>query len=163
MSDTDAENALYSQVGFIVIQWGHCEQSLELLVTTLFRQYGGNALPKRKRMPRQLSDKITFVKECVAALQTLKSFRDEIEGLINKFESLKQKRHDLIHGALTDDSVIDGVYSFIRLETHPDIHEVKAFHYDLKAFPNIAKDLVRLGADAPKIAKRVFDARPKPP
>ena len=54
MSDFDSETALYSQVGFIVIQWGHCEQSLELLVNTLFREFGGNALPKRKRMPRPL-------------------------------------------------------------------------------------------------------------
>ena len=68
-----------------------------------------------------------------------------------------------MHGALTDDPVIDGVYSFIRLETHPDIHEVKDFQYDLKAFPSLAKSLVGLGTDAPKVAKRVYDARPKRP
>jgi hypothetical protein len=163
MSNVDTESALYSQVGFIVIQWGHCEQSLELLVTTLFREYGGNALPKRNRMPKQLSEKLAFVKECATEIPSLKPFRTEIENLASKFEALTQKRHDLVHGALTDDPVIDGVYSFIRLETHPDIHEVKDFQYDLKAFPFLAKALVGLGADAPKVARRVFDARPKHP
>lgn len=157
------ESALYSQVGFIVVQWGHCEQSLELLATTLFREYGGNTLPKRKRMPRQLSEKLAFVKECAAEIPALKPFRIDIENLTSKFEALTQKRHDLVHGALTDDPVIDGVYSFIRLETHPDIHEVKEFQYDLKAFPSLAKSLVRLGAEAPKVARRVFDSRPKHP
>lgn len=163
MSNTDPENALYSQVGFIVIQWGYCEQSLELLVTTLFREYGGNAMPKRKRLPRGLSEKLAFVKECAACIPLLEPFRTDIESLASKFEALTQKRHDLVHGALTDDPVINGVYSFIRLETHPDIHEVKDFQYDLKAFPSLAKALVGLGADAPKVARRVFDARPKRP
>lgn len=163
MSNADTESALYCQVGFIIIQWGHCEQSLELLVTTLFREYGGNAMPKRKRMPKQLSDKLAFVKECAAGIPLLKPFRTDIESLARKFEALIQKRHDLVHGALTDDPGIDGVYSFIRLETHPDIHEVKEFQYDLKAFPSLAKALVGLGADAPKVARRVFDARPKFP
>lgn len=120
-------------------------------------------MPKRKRMPKQLSDKLAFVKECAAGIPLLKPFRTDIESLARKFEALIQKRHDLVHGALTDDPGIDGVYSFIRLETHPDIHEVKEFQYDLKAFPSLAKALVGLGADAPKVARRVFDARPKFP
>ena len=90
MSNADTESALYSPVGFIVIMWGHCEQSLELLVTTLFREYGGNALPKRKKMPKQLSEKLSFVKECAAGMPLLKPFRTEIERLARKFEALTQ-------------------------------------------------------------------------
>lgn len=161
MSDTDAESTLYSQVGFIVIQWGHCEQSLELLVNTLFSEFGGNALPKRKRMPRQLSEKLSFVKECAAAIPELKPLRVEIERLAGAFEALTQKRHDLVHGALSDTADIDGVYSFIRLETHPDIHEIKDFKYDLRDFPSLAKELVGLGASTTKIARQVWNARPK--
>lgn len=155
--------SLCKTIGFVVVQWGHCEQSLELLVNTLFLQYGGNKLPKRNKMPRPLGAKISFVKECAARIPSLAPFRVEIETLVNDFEALTQTRHDLVHGALTDARVIDGVYTFIRLETHPDIHEVKDFQYDLKAFPSLAEALVRLGAAAPKLAKRVFDARPKRP
>ena len=86
MSKVDAENALYSQIGFIVIQWGYCEQSLQLLVTTLFREYGGNTLPRRKRLPKQLGDKLAFVKECAAGIPLLKPFHTEIESRESKFD-----------------------------------------------------------------------------
>ena len=152
--------SLCKSIGFVVVQWGHCEQSLELLVNTLFLQYGGNGLPKRKKMPKQLGEKVAFVKECARGIPSLSLFRAELESLATSFESLTQKRHDLVHGALTDAPVKNGVYSFIRLETHPDIYEIKDFQYDLKAFPSLAEALVRLGADAPRIARLVFDARP---
>jgi hypothetical protein len=142
---------------------GTTAESLELLVNTLFLQYGGNNLPKRKKMPRPLSEKLSFVKECAENLPSLSSFRSELESLISSFEAITQTRHDLVHGALTDAPVVDGVYSFIRLDTHPDIHEVKDFRYDLKAFPSLAEALRRLGSDAPNLARRVFDARPKHP
>ena len=162
MPSDDKLNALYSQIGFIVVQWGHCEQSLELLVNTLSRQYGGNKLPRRKRIPKPISEKISFVKECAQQIPSLAPFKQALTKLAKEFDAIMQKRHDLVHGALTDDPVIDGVFTFIRLETHPDIHEVKASTHDLNEFPSFAKTLVRLGADAPRVARLVFDARPKP-
>lgn len=155
--------SLLRTVGFVVVQWSHCEQSLELLVNTLFREFGGNKLPGRKRMPKPLSAKIAFVKECAAQISSLASFKAELEALALDFEAVLQTRHDLVHGALTDAPVLDGVFTFIRLDAHPDIHEVKEFQYDLKKFPALEASLVRLGAKAPKVAKRVFAGRPKLP
>lgn len=155
--------SLLRTVGFVVVQWAHCEQSLELLVNTLFLQFGGSILPGRKRMPKPLSGKIAFVKECAAQISSLASFKTELEALASDFEALLQTRHDLVHGALTDAPVLNGVFTFIRLEAHPDIHEVKEFQYDLKKFPALEASLVRLGAKAPKVARRVFAARPKSP
>lgn len=154
--------SLCKTVGFVIVQWAHCEQSLELLVNTLFREYGGNKLPRRKRMPKPLSEKIAFVKEC-AQISLLAPFKAELEALALDFETLLQKRHDLVHGALTDAPVVNGVFTFIRLEAHPDIHEVKSFQYDLKEFPSLEASLVRLGEKAPKLAKRVFHALRKSP
>lgn len=157
---TNAES-LFKTIGFFIVNWGHCEQSLELLVNTLFLQYDGNKLPGRKKMPHQLSQKLSFVKECAESLPSLSSFRADLESLVSSFEAITQTRHDLVHGALTDAPVVDGVYSFIRLDTHPDIHEVKDFKYDLKAFPSLAEALMRLGSEAPNLARRIFDACPK--
>ncbi len=113
-------------------------------------------------MPKPLSVKIAFVNECALQIPALAPFRRDLEALVIDFEAILQKRHDLVHGALTDEPVVNGVFTFIRLEAHPDIHEVKEFQYDLKEFPALEASLLRLGAKAPKIAKRVFDARPKP-
>lgn len=155
--------SLLRTVGFVVVQWAHCEQSLELLVNTLFREYGGNKLQGRKRMPKPLSEKLAFVRECALQIPGLATFRRELEALVIDFEAILQTRHDLVHGALTDEAVVNGVFTFIRLETHPDIHEVKEFQYDLKTFPALEASLLGLGAKAPKIARRVFVARPKIP
>lgn len=152
--------SLLRTIGFVVVQWGHCEQSLELLVNTLFREYGGNNLRGRKRMPRPVSEKIAFLRECGAQIASLVSFRTELDSLAEDFDKVLQIRHDLVHGALTDAPIRNGVFTFIRLEAHPDIHEVKEFLYDLKDFPALQASLIDLGEKAPKLARRVFAARP---
>ncbi len=155
--------SLLRTVGFVVIQWGHCEQSLELLVNTLFRLHGGNTLPGRRRMPRPVSEKVAFVRECAAQIPSLAPFKAELEALALDFDAVLRTRHDLMHGALSDAPISNGVFTFIRLDAHPDIHEVKEFQYDLKLFPALEASLVRLGAKAPRIVKRVFAARPHSP
>jgi hypothetical protein len=155
--------SLLRTIGFVVVQWGHCEQSLELLVNTLFNEYGGNNLTGRKRMPRPISEKIAFLRECGAHITSLAFFRTELESLAEDFKKLSQIRHDLIHGALTDDPIRNGIFKFIRLETHPDTHEVKEFLYDLKDFQVLEASLMDLGAKAPKLARKVFAARPMIP
>jgi len=163
MGNEEEQNALYSQVGFIVINWGHCEQSLELLINTLHRQFGGDKLPKRKKMPRQLSSKLDFVKECTLSISALSPHKDELDKLVHDFKAIKEIRHGLIHGAVTDDPVINGVFTFIRLQAEPDIHEVKPFQYDLKDFQKLSKTLVLLGVAAPKVARSIFEASQKLP
>lgn len=152
-------DSLLRTVGFIVVQWGHCEQSLELLVNTLFREFSGNTLARRKRMPRPVSEKVAFLRECAVQLPALVSFRGELENLALKFEHVMKMRHDLVHGALTDVPIANGVFTFIRLDAHPDIHEVRTFEYDLKQFPLIEVELMKLGELSMKLARRVFDAK----
>ena len=154
-----AFDSFFRTIGFIVVQWGHCEQSLELLVNTLFRDFGGKTLSGRKRMPRPVSEKVAFLKECAAQLPALTQFRAELEALASDFEHVTQMRHDLVHGALTDVPVANGVFTLMRLDAHPDIHEVKTFEYDLKNFPIFEAALIKLGAAASKLACRVFEAR----
>ena len=150
--------SLCKSVGFVIIQWGQSEQSLELMVNVLFRDCGGNKLPKRKKLPKQLAEKLSFVKECASAIPSLAVFRDDLESLVSNFESLKQSRHALVHGALVDTKDVNGLYTFMRLEMHPEIHEVKKSLYDLKEFPALADALSRLGADVSRLATLVADA-----
>jgi hypothetical protein len=151
--------SLLRTIGFVVVQWGHCEQSLELLVNTLFNECGGNNLAGRKRMPRPISEKIAFLQECGAQIASLASFRIELESLAEDFKKVSQIRHGLVHGALTDAPIRNGIFKFIRLEAHPDTHEVKEFLYDLKDFQVLEASLMDLGAKAPKLASKVFAAR----
>ena len=84
--------------------------------------------------------------------------KNDLLALVEDFAQLTQTRHDIVHGALTDTSPIGTVFQFNRLQTHPDTHEVMPFLYDLRAFPQMKKRLLALGAAAPKLAKRVLEA-----
>lgn len=152
--------SLCKSIGFLVIQWGQSEQSLELLVNVIFRDYGGSKWTKQKRLPRQLDKKLAFIKECASAIPALATFRIDLEALVVKFKLLSQMRHDLVHGALVNIKEENDVYSFIRLNTHPDVHEAKEFRYALTEFPVVADAFVCLGRDTQRLAERVFIARP---
>ena len=150
---------LYSQFGFIVVQWGHCEQMLEILTNILYNIYDCKKLTGAKRIPRPLAEKLTFVKKCILKSPSLAPFQSDLEAVIAGFEELTQARHDIIHGALVDMYATNGIFTFMRLETHPDIHEVKEFPYDLTAFPALKVKLGHLGGAATKIAERLSQGR----
>jgi hypothetical protein len=125
----------------------------------LFRYHGGKQLAPARKMPRPLSAKLEFVGACATRIESLEPFKDQLLALVEEFRQLTQTRHDIVHGALADTSAVNGAFQFIRLQTHPDTHEVMPFIYDLGEFPKLRKRLVRLGATAPKLAKQAFDAR----
>lgn len=150
---------LHCQVGFIVVQWGHCEQSLELLTNVLFQYHGGKQFAPVRKMPKPLRVKLEFVKTCATRINSLEPLKDELLALVEEFRQLTQTRHDIVHGALADTSAVNGAFQFIRLQTHPDTHEVMPFTYGLGEFPKLRKRLIRLGAATPKLAKQAFEAR----
>ncbi len=57
---------------------------------------------------------------------------------------MKQKRHDLIHGAITSLAAQDGKFDFRHLDAQATTHKVRKSTFDLKGFPKFSKDLVDL-------------------
>jgi hypothetical protein len=128
-------------------------------VDALFLRCGGRKLPGRKRIPSRLSDKINFVRECAEQIASLAQFKNELKTLAADFDSVLETRHNLVHGAITGE-VVNGIFTFVRLKAHPDKHTGTLSHYDLHEFPVLEATLMKLGADAPKVARRVADAFP---
>ena len=64
-----------------------------------------------------------------------------------------------MHGTLASMSPTNGVFTFIRLETHPDTHEVKEFLYDLSEFSAFRAKLLHLGKAAVKLANLLWRER----
>lgn len=155
--------SLYKTIGFIVVQWGHCEQSLESLVKTLYQDYAGDNLQKHKSRPLMLNEKLKFIKKCIRDLPLLEQFKIEIQALIEDFEYLSKIRNDLMHGAIADFNHDNYAYSFINLERPLNNNDYEYFNYDLKAFPDLAIRLQHLAKHTPNLARRVFDARPLRP
>lgn len=149
--------ALFRAIGFIVVQWGQAEQSLDLLVATLFQEYGGKRLTKNNKMPVMLKSKLDFVRECLSSLPKLAKFKPDGLALITDFDRLSKMRHDLIHGAISSLSQADGAFSFAKLDVKDNMHHVREVRLEGSEFPALTKDLVRLGSDAVTYARRIWD------
>ncbi len=139
-------DALFKAVGFIVVQWGQAEQSLDLIVATLYQNLGGNRF--EKRIPRMLEPKLAYLRKCLSQLPKLSALQNEGEMLVSKFEGFSSSRHDLIHGALGNLSLEEGVFRFHKLDIKNDIHVVREVLFDPEDFPKIADYLISLGKDA---------------
>ena len=150
-------DALFRAIGFVVVQWGQAEQSLDLLVAALFQECGGKRLAKKNRMPVMLAPKLEFVRKCISQLPKLAPFNEEGLALVGSFDRLSQKRHDLIHGAVASLSPVDDAFSFVKLDVKDNFHHAREVRLEASEFPVLTKDLVRLGADATALARKVWD------
>jgi len=149
---------LYTAVGFVVVQWGQAEQSLDLAVSTLYQNYHGASYAKR--MPKMLAPKLEFIKKCLDVPAYGPSLLELAAKLSDDFECLSEIRHVLIHGTISEVTQRDGVYSYIKLNVQKDTHEVQEFQFDLKQFPALSDKLVELGAASVEFARLVWDHRP---
>lgn len=148
---TDLDD-LYAMVGFIVVQWGHAEQCLEMVVSQLHPRYGDMT----KKPPWQLSAKMRFIKECLARPE-LAEFAEHGSSLLEDFEALREIRHSLIHGAIACSSSDAGVYHFAKLDAEPGTYAVNSFQFNALDFPVLAIKLTSLGSGAVALARRLLD------
>lgn len=157
--DDDELDALFKAVGFVVVQWGQAEQSLDLATGVLYKHLGGKALAKR--LPKMLETKLEFIEKCLAKLPILARFRADGESLAADFRSLSATRHDLIHGAIASVSATNGGFDFMKLDFDNDDHVVREFRLEGDDFPKLTKDLVDLGARATTFAQQLWKLVPK--
>ena len=153
--DDDELDALFKAVGFVVVQWGQAEQSLDLATGVLYQNLGGK--PLAKRLPKMLETKLEFIEKCLAKLPTLTHLRAEGTGLIADFRSLSATRHDLIHGAIASVSVTDAGFDFMKLDFKDNNHIVRVFRFEGEDFPKLTKDLIDLGSRTITFARQLWD------
>lgn len=152
-------DALFKAVGFVVVQWGQAEQSLDLATGVLYRNLGGKDIAKR--LPKMLEPKLKFIEDCTGKLPTLSHLRTDGENLVADFRKLSAMRHDLIHGAIASVSTTDGGFVFMKLDFEGNNHVVRQFRFEGEDFPKLTKDLIDLGARATAFARKLWDLVPK--
>ncbi len=153
--EDDELDALFKAVGFVVVQWGQAEQSLDLATAILFQNLGGR--PLAKRLPKMLETKLEFVEKCLANLSSLESVRADGEILVADFRNLSGKRHDLIHGAITSVSATNGGFAFMKLDIQSNRHVVREFRFEGAEYPKLTKDLIDLGARTNTFARKLWE------
>jgi len=87
--------SLFKAIGFVVVQWGSAEQSLDLMVAAVFHRFVGNSLLKRR--PRMHAAKLDLLRKCFSQLPDLEQFRVDGEASLSRFAIAANKRHDLVH------------------------------------------------------------------
>ena len=152
----DDSDALYSAVGFVVVQWGIAEQLLDGVVAMLYHSFGGRTLAKR--LPKQLEVKLKFVRKCVTTNPDLAPFAVKIASVADTFERLSSLRHDLIHGAIASLTAEGGmVFKFQKLDfMDPHMHRLRVVRFDAADFPKLTEDLVDLGSLTGEVAKELI-------
>lgn len=155
--DDEDLDTLFKAVGFVVVQWGQAEQSLDLIVAGLFKNYGGKHLARKSRIPIMLGTKLEFVSKCLSQMPRLASSREEGEALVSDFNRLSQRRHDLVHDAVVSLSPVDNAFVFAKLDVKAGSHFAREVRLEASEFPALTKDLVDLGKNATTLASKIWN------
>jgi|SRR5260370_32779760 hypothetical protein len=134
-------------IGFVVVHWSLTEQQLDNWVNVCFNNCGGKEFQRGSGVPRSLKPKLAFVKRCLKVLPLLAPFREEGISILFRISSASIKRHDLIHGAITElrPDQISGAFRFRRIGYDGDLHTLSEFDVtpnDFREFAPILTDLV---------------------
>lgn len=152
-SDIDT---LFKAVGFVVVQWGFAEQSLDLMVANIFHSFDGHPLLKRR--PTNLEKKVEFLRECFAKIPELGHFKAESDALLTRFSVAGKKRNDLVHGAIADLSAENGAFTLLKIDVVPkEHHSIRSVILDDANWPALRRELLALGRDGQALAQKVWD------
>ncbi len=90
----------FGSIGRLTISWAYIELGIDLAVSTIYRQLGGDKIDKR--MPFALQRKLTFLKQAANVIATLSPYRDRLINLAHAVEKHSGTRHDIIHGFVVE-------------------------------------------------------------
>lgn len=148
---------LFKAVGFVVIQWGFAEQSLDLIVVAIFHGFEKNLSLNRR--PQNLRPKVDFLRKCFTKFPELEQFRTESDALLDRFIVAGEKRNDLVHGAITTISPENDAFMFLKIDVKPkEHHQIRSVFFDDSDWPAFRKELLRLSKDGRSLAQRVWNS-----
>ena len=90
--------SLFKAVGFVAIQWGFSEQSLDLMVASIFHTFDGHPLAKRR--PQNLEAKVDFLRKCFTGIPKLTQFAAEGDAYSGDFPRSQRNETTLCTGPL---------------------------------------------------------------
>lgn len=157
MADRDAEDLdnIAKAFGLVVVQWGNCEQSLDMLIALLWQSFPTREFARR--IPLMLAPKVEFARKSFAGVATLTNLQPQAESVFAEFVRLSKVRHDLIHGAVENFAPIDGHFVLMKLDVRDDFHHVREVRFPVAAYPKLTRDLVKLSKNAHQLSHAVFE------
>ncbi|MFH1158813.1 MAG: hypothetical protein V1721_08075 [Pseudomonadota bacterium] len=134
MSDTTFDQLrVLVCVGKLTICWAYIENFLDIIITFIFKSLNGNQI--ETEIPRSLSRKLDFMKLAAKQIPIFGPLKDEIIALVEKLEAAAVTRHDLIHGVMDVEGLMDSEFEkkeirIRRLIRKENLHRNVAFSMD---------------------------------
>lgn len=158
MAELDKEHeALYLNVGYLVVTWGVTEHALDIVVVTIYKELYSKKFSTDK-LVQNLSEKLDFLEKCSTILPELAEFRDSITSIRSKFDQTKITRDNIVHGAITDLSMQNGKFIFGKLKRSAD--KKSLLYTDISFGTDLANTIdivLNLHIELLELAKNLFD------
>jgi hypothetical protein len=149
--DGDQFRSFCSAIGFVEVNWAFFESQMDrwvqvAFVTLKFRFNG-------KEAPTSFNRKSTYLRQAFARLPALSKHKRTAIEMLDKADQLSVTRHDLTHAVITAVEPVD----FFKFEMvnrrlqRSGMHTVKDITFDIRGFPQLAKELVDLGAKSVRL------------
>lgn len=133
---------LYTGIGKITSLWALMEQALDAWVGIVFHSCGGRKL--RNGLPHGLKRKLEFLRTGFKQIPDLAPFKDDGLVLLEKIASNKDRRHDVVHGAISAVEAETGKFTFAILDARGDMHYASRkslTHSDFQASAELFQEL----------------------
>lgn len=148
-------------IGYICQNWASLEQNIDMWIAWIYHKLGGRT-KINTQIPLSFSRKIDFLRLAFNKVAALKPLADEAKDLLSEAKKLSDKRNDLIHGALSNLSPINGKWHMIIFdyETPKDKehwHVLRNFTFSPSDFQEIEAKLVPLVTATGKFGHRLID------
>jgi hypothetical protein len=140
-------------IGSITISWGMAEFCLDAIIAVFFKKFGTRL--NERRLPKMLGPKIKFANKCFSRISALHEFKTDGEALLSNFKLLGERRHEIIHGALTQ-LPQNGMAMFLKLDIKDNLHHRRSVPFDGEQSQILTQDLQHLGNDAANLANKIL-------
>jgi hypothetical protein len=114
---------------------------------------------RQKTIPKPLSVKVEFLTDCFKHVDSLAAFKDEALPILARFTALANKRHDVVHGAITSITSKDGVFSLHKLDFEKQAIRLREVSFDGHKFDALAKEILDLGGAAADLGNKLLGGR----
>lgn len=155
MSDVSIQpsDEFLTALGRATYAWAYLETVIDSLVAVTFHSFGGQSI--HPEIPKALSRKLEYLKDC-SKLPALKKHRFAILALKDAVNDMKELRHDVIHGAVSE-FADDGTATLMRFVYEKQWHRRRYAKVTAATLVQLTRETARWCEHAMDIASELMD------
>ncbi len=154
----DALPPLYAVIGETVANWSIIETALGSWVAIIYQAAGGNR--HAKVIPLALGRRMTFLRLCFNKITALQPFATDGRALLDRIGNIKDTRHMLVHGVVSNYSPDNHEFLFVRLDLDKaeTMQVIKELSISAAKMLNDSGEAMAIATDCLIFAERLLQA-----